>query len=299
MAAWFLEDLIEGAIEHPIARLFGLHMIQHGAMQMAPYGLLMFIRLAWQASLVAVICAALGRPLFDSPVRDSKAGPHLAKGCAVGLVVMVAAILSIMGLHAAKATIAPQSAGSAVVHGVGWLVFDFIGATGEELYGRVSILLVAAWFLGWRGAVAVSGLMFSAIHLGNPGANAVWLFRLFLQGALLAWAVYRTGSVWWSVGYHTGWNWASAPLFGAAGSGYLDEGHIFDFSSTGPAWITGGTVGPEGSAFAFFAVLAAAALLWSTTRGRHISKVQLSGGLGPRSPFSSVGAGCGYHPTER
>ena len=96
----------------------------------------------------------------------------------------------------------------------------------------------------------------------------MWLFRLFLQGVLLAYAVFRTGSLWWSVGYHTGWNWASAPLFGAAGSGYLDAGHIFDFTPTGATIVTGGVVGPEGSIFAFAAVLLASVLLVLTTRNR-------------------------------
>jgi len=80
----------------------------------------------------------------------------------------------------------------------------------------------------------------------------------------LAYAVYRTGSLWWSVGYHAGWNWASAPLFGAAGSGYLDQGHLFDFLPYGSVWLTGGAVGPEGSLFAFLAVVMAFVLLRKT-----------------------------------
>lgn len=119
----------------------------------------------------------------------------------------------------------------------------------------------------------VSGLAFSLLHLGNPGVTWVWLLRLFAQGVLLAYAVYRTSSVWWSVGYHTGWNWASAPLFGAAGSGYLDQGHILDFTPTGSKWLTGGEVGPEGSVFAFVAVLVALCLLILVTPNkRQISK---------------------------
>lgn len=113
--------------------------------------------------------------------------------------------------------------------------------------------------------------MFSVLHLGNPGANLVWLLRLFVQGVLLAYAVYRTGSVWWSIGYHTGWNWASAPLFGAAGSGFLDQGHLLDFKPIGSAWITGGTVGPEGSVYAFLAVLCAFGLLITVTPVRRAS----------------------------
>lgn len=136
-----------------------------------------------------------------------------------------------------------------------------IGAAGEELAGRVAVLLVAQPLIGRRGAILASGVLFAGIHLGNPGVTNVWLARLFLQGLLLAYAMYRTGSFWWSVGYHAGWNWGGAPLFGAAGSGYLNEGHLLNFVPIGPEWITGGSVGPEGSIFAFFAMLAAFVLL--------------------------------------
>ena len=137
----------------------------------------------------------------------------------------------------------------------------------------------------------ISGLMFSGLHLSNHGATRIWLLRLFLQGVLLAYAVFRTGSLWWSVGYHTGWNWVSAPFFGAVGSGYLDEGHIFNFYPRGSAWVTGDSAGPEGSILAFAAVLAAFGLLLLTQRVtlsaplRLLSKIERQGGLAPRPPF--------------
>ena len=46
-----------------------------------------------------------------------------------------------------------HTAASATVYGMGWLAFDYLGAAGEELYGRVAVLLVAQSLIGWRGAV--------------------------------------------------------------------------------------------------------------------------------------------------
>ena len=235
-------------------------------MVLAPYAWLMVVRFALNLALVAALLLLLGRRIPDFPLTDAKLGRHVLLGLGGGMTVMVAAILSIVVCGAAHVTYSGQLARAAVAHGLGWLLFDLLGAAGEELYGRGAVLLVAAAFLGWRGALIASGLTFVALHLGNPGASWIWLLRLFLQGVLLGYAIFRTGSLWWSVGYHTGWNWASAPLFGAAGSGYLDAGHIFDFTPSGPGLITGGAVGPEGSVFAFVAVLAAAGLLLATTR---------------------------------
>ena len=246
-------------------------MIQHGAMQLAPYAWLMVVRLTLNLGLIMAILLLLGRLVTGFPLADVRLGSRLLLGLGIGLTVMVSVILAIVLCGAAHVTPSPQPASAAAAHGVGWLVFDLLGAAGEELYGRGAVLLVAAAFLGWRGALIASGLTFVGLHLGNPGASWVWLIRLFLQGLLLAYAVYRTGSLWWSIGYHTGWNWASAPLFGAAGSGFLDAGHIFDFKPSGAALITGGSVGPEGSIFAFVAVMAAACLLAITTSPKALA----------------------------
>lgn len=266
VAAYFLEHPVQGALYAPLRQGLHLHMISDGVMSPLPYGVLMVVRLAWNLALVTVVWTALGRPLWGFPVGDGAKWRHLALGLSIGVAVMAAAILAIIATGNAAVSIASQPLAAALLHGGAWLLFDMVGAAGEELYGRAAVLMVAERFFGWKGAVVVSGLMFIVIHVDNPGASTIWLARLGLQGMLLACAVYRTRSLWWSIGYHTGWNWASAPLFGAAGSGYLNEGHLFDFVPRGSTWITGGAVGPEGSVFAFAAVLVAAALLMLATR---------------------------------
>ena len=59
-----------------------------------------------------------------------------------------------------------------------------------------------------------------------------------------------------------------------AGSGYLDQGDLFDFTPTDVSWLTGGTVGPEGSVFAFIAVLCAFGLLAASTARQGIEDRQ-------------------------
>jgi membrane protease YdiL (CAAX protease family) len=261
VGAYFLQDPVELAVFAPWKHAADLHMIRDGAMSLNAYAALMVVRLGWNALLVGVIWLVLGRPFDGYPLKDRRASRHLVMGLSIGLLVMAAAILVIAAIG--DATISPNSNSAAgdLKFGGGWLLADLVGALGEELYGRAAILLVAERLVGWKGAIVVSGVMFFMIHLGNPGASVIWLARLGVQGALLAYAVYRTGSLWWSVGYHAGWNWASAPLFGAAGSGYLDQGHLFNFVPRGSALLTGGAVGPEGSVLAFLAVAIAFVLL--------------------------------------
>lgn len=268
IAAYFLDGTVQSLMYSLLKHAGDLHMIRNGAMALIPYGVLMIVRLVWNVALVCIVWAVLGRPQGSFPLRDGCKSRHLFLGLAIGCVVMGACILAIIASGAARIAANQQSPASAIGHAAGWLVFGTIGAAGEELYGRAAVLLVAERLAGWRGAIAVSGIMFLAIHLDNPGASPIWLARLCVQGMLLAYAVYRTRSIWWSIGYHAGWNWAGAPLFGSAGSGYLNEGHWYDFTATGPDFITGGAVGPEGSVFAFVAVVAAFGLLCAAT-SRH------------------------------
>lgn len=94
---------------------------------------------------------------------------------------------------------------------------------------RGLVLVLASRLLGIRMAIVISALAFSLAHGANPGASYIWMVRLAAAGMLLGYSVFRSGTLWWGIGYHAGWNFASAPLFGAVGSGYLDQGHIFAF----------------------------------------------------------------------
>lgn len=272
VAAWFLEDPVELFFIGPIRRAAGLHMIVHGEMALVPYSLLILVRLAWNAALLCLAWKMLRRPQGSFPVRDQHGLRKLMGGLLVGIVVMAACILAILAMGDATVTVHPQPLASALVYSTGWLVFGMLGAAGEELYGRGAVLLVAERFVGWRGAVLVSGILFFIFHLDNPGVSPFWLLRLCLQGMLLAYSVYRTQSLWWAIGYHAGWNWIGAPVFGSAGSGYLNQGHLFDFVPHGPDLVTGGAVGPEGSVFAYLAMAAAFGLLLATTRRQHVPR---------------------------
>lgn len=264
-AMYWIADPVESAIYGPIAKAFALRAVANNELLLQPLTLVAVIRLCIALLIAICVIAILGRSVRGFPLTGPARTRRLLLGFAIGLFVMTAAILAIILTGNAAISVSHQSAASALGHVLGWLVFEFLGAAGEEFYGRVAVLLVAERLVGWRGALIVSGLWFLVIHLGNPGASPIWLVRLFFQGVLLAYAVYRTGSVWWSVGYHTGWNWATAPIFGAAGSGYLVRGHAFDFVPNGSDLITGGTVGPEGSIFAFAAMLLAFGLLIAST----------------------------------
>jgi hypothetical protein len=62
-------------------------------------------------------------------------------------------------------------------------------------------------------------------------------------------SLWRTGSLWWAIGFHASWDWAQSFLYGVADSGLMIEHHLLGTHPLGPPLMSGGTTGPEGSIF--------------------------------------------------
>jgi hypothetical protein len=72
-----------------------------------------------------------------------------------------------------------------------------------------------------------------------------------LVGLLFAFTLKRSGNLWYAVGLHAGFDWAQSFLYSVPDSGELLRGHLSNALLQGPTWLTGGSVGPEGSVFCF------------------------------------------------
>lgn len=214
---------------------------------------------------IAALAALIDPPGIKPVLRpDKQQAIFFLKGLAVGLAVMAATVLTIVAVGDAQIHRAPESLPVHTAYGVAWLLADILGAAGEEILYRGLFLVFVARLFGKRTAIVFTALAFALAHGANPGATAIWIVRLAVAGLLLAYSVFRSGTIWWGTGYHAGWNFASAPLFGAVGSGYLNQGSAFTFLPSGSALITGGLIGPEGSVFAFVAVLIGIGFLFLT-----------------------------------
>ena len=98
----------------------------------------------------------------------------------------------------------------------------------------------------WIAAFLTSTLFFLG-HTHNAGENWLGLFQVFLAGVLFVVALWRTGSLWWGIGFHMAWDWGQSFLFGVPDSGGLEQGRLFATHAFGNPLFSGGTVGPEGS----------------------------------------------------
>ena len=130
----------------------------------------------------------------------------------------------------------------------GWeLIAVFVpAAVHEEVVFRGYVFQkLRAWNRG--AAIGFTSVLFGALHYNNHGITAVAMLNLFLAGVLLALAYERFERLWFPIGIHLAWNILSGPILGFGVSGYVARATLFRTIGSGPAWITGGAFGIEGS----------------------------------------------------
>lgn len=145
-------------------------------------------------------------------------------------------------------------------------------AVHEELLFRGYVFQkLVSWKRGF--AVLFGAVLFAALHLGNPSISRLALVNIFLGGILLGLAYLAYQRLWFPIGLHLSWNLMSGPILGHEVSGYEALRTVLVTRGDGPAWITGGHFGLEGSVWATLAELAAIALLTRKLMiaGRRIS----------------------------
>jgi membrane protease YdiL (CAAX protease family) len=138
----------------------------------------------------------------------------------------------------------------------------------EEFFYRGYAQFTASTGIGfWPAAVLVSGY-FGFSHLGRATETWIGALNAGVAGLVLCLFLRRTGNLWLPIGFHTTFNWAQLYFYGVATSGVTVPGHLFNSGFSGPAPLSGGTVGPEGS-WLCTALLVALAFAFATSNRRQ------------------------------
>src|SRR5450631_1131382 len=161
---------------------------------------------------------------------------------------------SITGLLVAMRVVGVFHFGSIALHGTDiwkWaivyaLVFILVALL-EEFRARGYGLFTLSAGVGLWPAAILSAAYFGYSHHGNSGEDWVGLFNAGAFGLLACFLLRRTGNLWMPIGLHMAFDWGETYFYGVADSGKTLPGHLLSSSSSGPAWLSGGTVGPEGS----------------------------------------------------
>ena len=208
-----------------------------------------------------------------------------ATGALWGFLFMCLLIGLLWGTHYLVFTGVQLSPTAALGYAVAWIV-NFVGvALFEEFLFRgylqfiltVCLAGLLRWLaprnpradtLGfWLAALLIS-FGFGFVHGGNTGESPVGLLCAGLAGLLFAFSLWRTGVLWWAIGFHAAWDWAQSYLFGVADSGTLVAKHLLGSHPRGPVLLSGGATGPEGSLFVLPVMSLMAVVIALTLRRR-------------------------------
>jgi uncharacterized protein len=136
-------------------------------------------------------------------------------------------------------------------------LFLLVGFTEEFMLRGYSQFTLARGMGFWPAAVLLSAV-FGAVHLKNPGEAWVGALAAGAIGLFFCLTLRRTGSLWFAVGFHAAWDWGESFFYSVPDSGQVSPGHLLSSSFHGSRWVTGGSVGPEGSLFCFVVI----AVMW-------------------------------------
>lgn len=146
------------------------------------------------------------------------------------------------------------------------VLFVGVGLFEESAFRGFLLVELSRAVSFWPAAILLSAL-FGAVHLLNGasetliGAGAAGLF-----GLVLAIAFRLTGSLWLAIGLHAGWDFGESYVFGVSNSGLALSHPLSVPLWHGPDWLTGGSVGPEGSIAILLPLTAFLALAWLMRR---------------------------------
>jgi membrane protease YdiL (CAAX protease family) len=199
------------------------------------------------AGSTAAMAWVEGRSVWSYGLARRRVPSRLLWGAFWGVVLLAL----LVGLLLVSGQVAIESGGltgaEALGYGIAYAGALLVVALAEEMLFRGYLQATLARLVGFWPAACLLSLAFGAIHRGNPGESVLGLVSAVLIGGVLCLCLRLSGSLWWPIGFHAGWNWAQVFLWGTPVSGFEFQGALLRSQALGdPLW-SGGDTGPEGS----------------------------------------------------
>ena len=216
-------------------------------------------------------------------------GKRFWQGVPYGFAMLTALMALIAALHGFSLDGWALGRAAALRNGFLYLMVFILVAIFEEFSFRGYLQATLASGIGFWPAAILLAIGFGALHLENTGEARLGALAACVEqderadlasqhlgidrlrevvdgaerearlgalaagcfGLLAAFSLWRTGNIWFPIGMHAAWDWGETYFYSVPDSGAMARGHLLNSSFHGANWLTGGTVGPEGSLFVF------------------------------------------------
>ena len=208
------------------------------------------------ALLSAAVMARIEKRSFANYALPGRGafGVQFWRGAAWGFLALSALLLVVSAAQGFSFGTLALGGGKLASYAVLWaLAFLLVGFCEEFLFRGYALYTLSTGIGFWPAAVLLSAL-FGAVHLTNAGETWIGGLSAALIGLFFCFTVRRTGGLWFAIGLHATWDYSESFMYSAPDSGAMVPGHLLNSSFHGPRWLTGGTVGPEGSALVFVVI---------------------------------------------
>jgi uncharacterized protein len=182
-------------------------------------------------------------------------GKRFWQGIPYGFAMLSLLLILIAAFHGFSLGNIALSGADAVKYGLLFGIGFFLVGLFEEFSFRGYMQSTLGSGMGFWPAAIILSIFFGAIHLQNLHEAPVGAAMAGSFGVVAAFSLKRTGNIWFPIGMHAAWDWGETYFYSTPDSGFLAQGHLFNSSFHGSTWLTGGSVGPEASVFAFVALV--------------------------------------------
>jgi membrane protease YdiL (CAAX protease family) len=203
---------------------------------------------------------------YGLPISETF-GKRFWQGGPYGLAMLTLLMAIIAALHGFSVSGWALGGTGAFRYGALYFLGFILVAIFEEFSFRGYLQSTLASGIGFWPAAILLAVAFGALHLSNSGEAILGAAMAGAFGLLCAFSLRRIGTIWFAIGMHAAWDWGETYFYSVPDSGIVARGHLLNSSFQGPGWLTGGSVGPEGSVFVFgILVLAALGVHWMFPR---------------------------------
>ncbi|GIJ30330.1 CAAX amino protease [Micromonospora qiuiae] len=233
---------------------------------------------AWLTLVIGVLASVVAVSVYGWVVRRTErrdltelaragAGARIARGALIGFGMFAAVIVTIAFVADYDVDGLGSVSGALALLGV-----MAAAAVTEELLFRGVLFRIVEERTGTWLALVLTGVVFGLMHLFNPDASVWGAICIAVEAGFMLAACYAaTRNLWVPIGLHFGWNFAAGGIFSVVVSGNGQSEGLLDATMSGPALVTGGEFGPEGSLYTVAAgVVLTLVFMWLAHRRGHI-----------------------------